>query len=67
VNVMLDDWGSAQMDRTLVTRMEEAGARFVWFRTPRWYTLDKLNNRSHRRILVVDGCVGFTGGMGVAE
>lgn len=67
VNVMLDAWGSAQMDRTLVTRMEEAGARFVWFRTPRWYTLDKLNNRSHRRILVIDGRVGFTGGMGVAE
>lgn len=67
VNLMVDAWGSARMDRALVTRMEEAGARFVWFRTPRWYTRDKLNNRSHRRILVVDGSVGFTGGMGVAE
>ena len=67
VNLMVDAWGSARMDRALVTRMEEAGVRFVWFRTPQWYTLDKLNNRSHRRILVVDGSIGFTGGMGVAD
>ena len=32
-----------------------------------WYTLHKLNNRTHRKILVVDGRVGFTGGVGIAE
>src|SRR6266568_5789525 len=37
------------------------------FRPPRWYTLHKLNNRTHRKILVVDGRVGFTGGVGIAE
>ena len=39
----------------------------AWFRPPKWYTLHKLNNRTHRKILVVDGRVGFTGGVGIAE
>jgi cardiolipin synthase len=67
VNVMVDGWGSAKMDRTLVERLEEAGATFVWFRQPHWYTVKKLNNRSHRRILIIDGNVGFTGGLGIAD
>ncbi len=67
VNVLVDGWGSAPMDRALVTRMEQAGVNFVWFRTPHWYTTGKLNNRTHRRIMVVDGTLGFTGGMGVAD
>ena len=67
VNVLVDSWGSAPMDRALVARMEHAGVNFVWFRPPSWYTTEKLNNRSHRRIMVVDGALGFTGGMGVAD
>ena len=67
VNVLLDAVGAAKMDRALVERLEAAGARVAWFRTPRWYTLQKLNNRTHRKILVVDGGVGFTGGVGIAE
>jgi cardiolipin synthase len=67
VNVLVDGWGSAKMDRALVERLEEAEATFVWFRQPHWYTARKLNNRSHRRILIVDGDVGFTGGLGIAD
>jgi cardiolipin synthase len=67
VNILVDGWGSAKMDRQLVTRLERAGATFVWFRNPHWYTVQKLNNRSHRRTLVVDGTVGFTGGLGIAD
>ena len=33
----------------------------------RWYTLGRLNNRTHRKLLVVDGKVGFTGGVGIAD
>jgi cardiolipin synthase len=67
VNVLLDAVGAAKMDRGLVERLERAGAKVAWFRPPRWYTLHKLNNRTHRKILVVDGRVGFTGGVGIAE
>ena len=38
-----------------------------WFRPPHWYTLDKTNNRLHRRLLIIDGSVGFTGGVGIGE
>jgi len=67
VNVLLDAVGAAKMDRSLVDRLERSGATVAWFRPPRWYTLHKLNNRTHRKILVVDGRVGFTGGVGIAE
>jgi cardiolipin synthase A/B len=67
VNVLLDAVGAAKMDPTLVERLERAGATVAWFRPPKWWTLHKLNNRTHRKILVVDGRVGFTGGVGIAE
>jgi cardiolipin synthase A/B len=67
VNVLLDAVGAAKMDRSLIDRLEAAGAKVAWFRPTRWYTLHKLNNRTHRKILVVDGRVGFTGGVGIAE
>jgi cardiolipin synthase len=67
VNVLLDAVGAAKMDRSLVERLEAAGAKVAWFRPPRWYTLHKLNHRTHRKILVVDGRIGFTGGVGIAE
>lgn len=37
------------------------------YHEPQWYNLDKLNNRTHRKLLIVDGQVGFTGGVGVAQ
>jgi len=67
VNVLLDAVGAAKMDHGLVDQLKDAGATVAWFRPPKWYTLHKLNNRTHRKILVVDGNVGFTGGVGIAE
>ena len=40
---------------------------FVKYHPLRWYTLGRLNNRTHRKLLVVDGAVGFTGGVGIAD
>jgi phosphatidylserine/phosphatidylglycerophosphate/cardiolipin synthase-like enzyme len=51
VNVLLDAIGAAKMDRELIDRLQAAGAEVAWFRPPRWYTLNKLNNRTHRKIL----------------
>lgn len=68
VSILLDTVGSAaKIDHELVERWREAGAHVEWFRPPRWYTLNKTNNRLHRRLLIVDGHVGFTGGTGVGE
>ena len=67
VNVLLDAIGASKMDRSLVDALRSSGADVEWFRPPHWYSLEKMNNRTHRKILVVDGCVGFTGGVGIAE
>ncbi|MBW3594266.1 MAG: cardiolipin synthase B [Actinobacteria bacterium] len=67
VNVLLDAVGASKMDRSLVDDLERSGANVEWFRPPHWYALEKVNNRTHRKILVVDGSVAFTGGVGIAE
>ena len=67
VNVLLDAQGSAKMDRGLAEDMRASGATVVWFRPPHWYNVQKVNKRMHRRLLIVDGKVGFMGGVGIAE
>nr|MBA2564657.1 cardiolipin synthase B [Gemmatimonadota bacterium] len=67
VRVLLDAYGANQMRPALVEQMRRAGCRVAWFHPIRWYTLRRLNNRTHRKVLVVDRQVGFTGGVGIAE
>jgi len=67
VNVVLDAYGSAKIDHATVDTLEGAGVTVAFFRPPAWYTLDKLNNRMHRRLLIVDGRIGFAGGVGIAD
>jgi cardiolipin synthase len=67
VNVLLDAVGSAKMDRGLVRAMSESGVTFAYFRPPKPYAVRRLNNRTHRKLLVVDGQVGMTGGVGIAD
>ncbi|MFA7388640.1 MAG: cardiolipin synthase [Thiohalobacteraceae bacterium] len=67
VNVLVDWAGSVKMEESLLDEMREAGVEVRRFHPVRWYTLSKLNNRTHRKLLVVDGRVGFTGGVGIAD
>ncbi|WP_119718362.1 phospholipase D-like domain-containing protein [Cognatilysobacter tabacisoli] len=67
VNVTVDWAGSFKMDQELVDRMTSAGVRVHHYRPLHWYNLGRLNNRTHRKLLVVDGRVGFTGGVGIAD
>ena len=67
VHVLLDWIGSAKMDHQLVERMRGAGVEVIRFHKPSWSNLDKLNNRTHRKLLVIDGKLGFTGGVGIAD
>ncbi len=67
VHVLLDWLGSAKMDDDLVAVMEQAGVQVKRFHPPHWSHLGRFNNRTHRKLLVVDGRVGFTGGVGVAS
>ena len=67
VNVLLDAVGSAKMDRDLVRKMDDAGVTFAYFRPPKPYAIRRVNNRTHRKLLIVDGEVGMTGGVGIAD
>src|SRR5687768_1080256 len=67
VHVTIDWAGSVKMDEALLRQMEEAGVQVERYRPLRWYNLHRLNNRTHRKLLVVDGQVGFTGGVGIAD
>jgi cardiolipin synthase A/B len=64
--LILDALGAAKMERGLVKSMRDAGAEVRLFRPPKPYAVRRLVNRTHRRILVADGRVGMTGGVGIA-
>ncbi len=68
VRIMLDGVGSGQaLNNKDVSRLEDGGCKFAYFHPTRALRLDRLNRRTHRRILVVDGRIGFTGGIGFAD
>ena len=67
VNVMIDWVGGMKMDASLVTKMRAAGVDVQLFRPLRWYNVSRLNKRTHRKLLVVDGETAFTGGVGIAD
>ena len=66
VHVLVDWVGSGKMDDNLLQVMESAGVQIKKFHQPHWYNLARLNNRTHRKLLVTDGTLGFTGGVGIA-
>ena len=67
VRVLVDWLGSLPFDENLIHIMTDAGVRFQRYRPIYWYTLDRVNNRTHRKLLIVDGRVAFTGGVGIAD
>lgn len=67
VNVTIDWVGSIKMEQELVDRMEDAGVHVERYRPLHWYNISRMNNRTHRKLLVVDGRIGFTGGVGIAD
>ncbi len=67
VLILLDGFGARPMRKELVKDLQRAGCRIRWFRAlPRWQVWQD-DNRTHRKILVCDGAVAFTGGVGIAS
>ena len=73
VHVLIDWIGSRKINSQLIDQMREAGAEVehynpaVWYNPTVWYRLVRINHRDHRKLLIVDGQVGFTGGVGMAD
>lgn len=67
VSLLVDAVGASTMKASHKERLRAAGCQIVDFNEPRWYSLEEVNYRTHRKILVVDGEIGFTGGVGMAD
>jgi cardiolipin synthase len=67
VRLLIDAVGGLQIEKGLVDRMDQAGVHVEWFRKPWLNSPLKQNHRCHRKVLVVDEEIGFTGGVGIAE
>jgi len=67
VHVMIDALGSQKIEKTVLGRLKDAGARVELYNPVRWDTIARMNNRTHRKIMVIDGAVGFTGGAGIGD
>ncbi|MEA2761085.1 MAG: cardiolipin synthase [Gemmatimonadaceae bacterium] len=67
VLLLLDAFGSQPLKREWLQRVKAAGVEVVWLRPLRWYSLQKAAQRSHVRVVVVDGRIGYTGGFGLAD
>lgn len=70
VHLLVDAVGSKKIDKGYIQRLTDAGAEVQFYHPLRWFDLGsvaRLNNRTHRKLLVVDGRVGFTGGVGIGD
>lgn len=67
VRVLLDGWGAHPIDRDVVVSMQDAGVQVCWFRPLRRLRLSEIDHRTHRKVLIVDEQVAYTGGVGICD
>lgn len=67
VHVLIDALGSQKIEKTVIARLRDAGAQVRLYNPVRWDTIARMNNRTHRKIMVIDGAVGYTGGAGIGD
>jgi cardiolipin synthase len=67
VRLVFDAVGSALTGHAALHRLHESGCKVTFYQPISWYRLHRLNNRTHRELLIIDGRVAFTGGAGIAD
>jgi cardiolipin synthase len=67
VKVLLDAVGSSTIGSEILETLEKGGCQLAWYNRIHWYTIGQFNHRTHRKSLIIDGRVGFTGGAGIAD
>jgi cardiolipin synthase len=67
VKILLDSVGSASVGQEILDILAKGGCHLAWYNPFRLTTLRRINNRTHRKSLICDGLVGFTGGAGIAD
>jgi cardiolipin synthase A/B len=67
VKILVDAVGSRKMSTKLEEKLKSAGCRVARFHPVWWFAVNRISNRTHREIMVMDGRIGFTGGAGIAD
>lgn len=67
VQLVIDAMGSSKVPTEWIENLKSAGVKVGEFGRTKWYSIEELNYRTHRKILVVDGQIGFTGGVGLDD
>lgn len=67
VRILLDGWGAHPIEMSLIDDMQHAGVHLRWFRPLRRFRPSEVNHRTHRKVLIVDESIGFTGGVGISD
>ncbi len=67
VKILLDAIGSSSIGKEILHTLEDSGCQVAWYNPIHWYTLGRFNNRTHRKSLIIDGSIAFTGGAGIAD
>ena len=67
VKILLDAVGSASIGSEILETLESGGCQLAWYNRIRWYSIGRFNHRTHRKSLIIDGRIGFTGGAGIAD
>ncbi len=66
VKLLLDAIGSSTLGDDIFKILENSGCQLAWFRPIQWYTLKRAHTRNHRKSIIIDGRIAFTGGAGLA-
>lgn len=67
VKILLDAVGSSSIGNDILKVLTDGGCHLAWYNPIRLTRLRRINNRTHRKSLIVDGRIGFTGGAGIAD
>jgi cardiolipin synthase len=67
VKILLDTIGSSTIGEEILKILESGGCQLGWYNPVRWYSVSRFNHRTHRKSLIIDGRIGFTGGAGIAD
>lgn len=68
VRFMYDDFGSHGLGKSFISKLNKGGVMTAPFYRIRWYAFaNRLNYRNHRKIVVIDGEVGFVGGINMSD
>jgi cardiolipin synthase len=67
VKILLDAVGSSSIGKEILEVLQSADCEVAWYNPVQWHTVGRYNNRTHRKSLIIDGRIAFTGGAGIAD